>query len=57
MSRTALVLRNLIGFTRGKDWFRANDVWHFVHDCMMPWGSINNVLTVDSHPHSPRFNR
>jgi hypothetical protein len=49
VSRTAFVLKNLIGFTRGKDRFGANDVWHFVHHCLMPWADMRGVMTVDQY--------
>ena len=49
MSRTALILRNLIGFTRGSDRFDANDVWHFVHHCLMPHSKMRGVMTVDQY--------
>lgn len=49
MSRVEFVLRNLIGFTRGTDRFDANDVWHFVHHCLMPWADMQGVMTVDDY--------
>jgi hypothetical protein len=49
MSQTVLILTNLIGFTRGADRFDSNDVWHFVHHCLMPNASMPKVMTVDQY--------
>lgn len=49
MSRTAVILRNLIGFTRGADRFDSNDVWHFVKHCLMPLGDLPGMMTLESY--------
>ncbi len=49
MSQVAVVLTNIIGFTRGGDRFDANAVWHFLHHCMMPAADIPGVMTVDDY--------
>ena len=49
MSDVSTVLNNIIGFTRGADRFDANDVWHFVHHCLMPTADIPGVMTVKDY--------
>ena len=41
--------KNLIGFTRGGDRFNANDVWHFVHHCLMPHTKMQGIMSVDQY--------
>jgi hypothetical protein len=49
MSLVSMVLNNIIGFTRGTDRFDSNDVWHFVHHCLMPTADIPGIMTVSNY--------